>query len=111
MHVVIVFQRVDQLHDLFRRLVIHRNHGLRTPDKFRLARFAELLFQRLGHIPQCFHRGDNLVAVLRRAHIIRPGLDRRFHHRVFARGWRFEFDLPDMVEHERDRARFRQRPA
>src|SRR6185369_2398764 len=78
--VVILFERIDQLHQ--RRRVVAGDGGfiLRLPAELDRLGLAERALQRLGDFVQGVDRGPDFMAVLVALDVVGAGLDRGFQH-------------------------------
>src|SRR5437763_1454907 len=109
--IVAVFERLKQLEQALRGVVVDRRRGFGTPAEPGRNRRPELLFERVPHRVEIVGRRDHDVTVGVALDIAGARLDRRFEHLIGARRVGGIGDLADMIEHESHAASFAERPA
>src|SRR6185437_11164088 len=74
--VVVLFERIDEVHQLLRLLAADLDLGRRLPRELRAFRFAEHGLERACNLVQAVDRGPDTVAVLVAFDVLGAGLDR-----------------------------------
>src|SRR5947207_4258863 len=109
--IVTVFERLEQLEQALRRVVVDRCRGFGTPAEPGRNRRPELLFERVAHRVEIVGLRDHDMTIGIALDIAGTSLDRGFEHRVGSCGRSRIGDLADMIEQKADAARFAERRA
>mmetsp|Transcript_23743 Transcript_23743/g.42542 ORF Transcript_23743/g.42542 Transcript_23743/m.42542 type:complete len:262 (+) Transcript_23743:1304-2089(+) len=108
--VIVIFQRIDQLHQLFHAGQVHLGRGGGTPDQLGGFRLAQFRLKRVGHVIEVRIGAPDHVAIVGAFNVFGPCLDRGHHDRIRVADLNRIAHSPLTVEHETHAARLAQVP-
>src|SRR5690606_404829 len=104
LHIVVVLERGDELHDALGTLLVHLGCEAWLPNGLDALRFAELFLERGGHGSEAVESAADVMARVVGHGVVGAGLYGGLEHGVGGAGGVLEADLAHMLEHVRHSA-------